>query len=647
MAGLLWSASAAPAQGTWAQAIEITAPANTGGSPSASSYGVSCTSMGNCTAAGSFVDGSIRFPMVATEASGTWGQATTVAAPANAGANPGASFNGISCSSAGNCTAAGGYVDNSGNGQLMVATETSGTWAQATEVVAPADAVANPTASFNGISCSSAGNCSAVGDYINGSQNTQAMAATETAGTWAQAIHVGGPFGNSYDSLQGVSCSSVGNCTAVGYGVTFMPAYAVPVAATETSGTWADVASVAPPANANDFIEAHLFGVSCSSPGNCSATGGYVDRSGHEQSMAAAETSGIWAQAVEIALPANAGSNPDAFLNGVSCSSAGTCAAAGTYVDVAANGLALVATETSGTWAQATEVVAPADAVANPTASFNGISCSSAGNCSAVGDYINGSQNTQVMAATETAGNGYWLVASDGGIFNYGDAGFFGSAGSIHLNKPIVGMAATPDGKGYWLVASDGGIFNYGDAGFFGSAGSIHLNKPIVGMAATPDGKGYWLVASDGGIFNYGDANFYGSTGRHSPEQANRGHGGNARCRRLLARGHGRWHFQLRRRRILRLGRVDPPEPAHRRHGGHPPRGWLLARGLRRRDLQLRRRRILRLGRVDPPEPAHRRHGGHALMVRATGWWPPTGASSTTATPDSSARPGPWCSTSL
>ncbi len=110
-------------------------------------------------------------------------------------------------------------------------------------------------------------------------------------------------------------------------------------------------------------------------------------------------------------------------------------------------------------------------------------------------------------------GHGYWLVASDGGIFNYGDAGFYGSTGGIHLNAPVVGMAATPDGKGYWLVASDGGIFNYGDAAFYGSTGSIHLNRPIVGMAATPDGKGYWLVASDGGVFNYGDAAFYGSTG--------------------------------------------------------------------------------------------------------------------------------------
>jgi hypothetical protein len=116
------------------------------------------------------------------------------------------------------------------------------------------------------------------------------------------------------------------------------------------------------------------------------------------------------------------------------------------------------------------------------------------------------------MAATPD-GQGYWLVASDGGIFAYGDAQFFGSTGAMHLNEPIVGMAATPDGQGYWLVASDGGIFTYGDAQFFGSTGAMHLNQPIVGMAATPGGQGYWLVASDGGIFTFGDAQFYGSTG--------------------------------------------------------------------------------------------------------------------------------------
>jgi cell wall-associated NlpC family hydrolase len=108
-------------------------------------------------------------------------------------------------------------------------------------------------------------------------------------------------------------------------------------------------------------------------------------------------------------------------------------------------------------------------------------------------------------------GLGYWMVATDGGIFSYGDAQFYGSTGNLVLNKPVVGMATTPDGNGYWMVASDGGIFSYGDAGFYGSTGSIVLNQPIVAMAPTPDGRGYWLVAEDGGIFAFGDAPFYGS----------------------------------------------------------------------------------------------------------------------------------------
>jgi Arylsulfotransferase (ASST) len=123
------------------------------------------------------------------------------------------------------------------------------------------------------------------------------------------------------------------------------------------------------------------------------------------------------------------------------------------------------------------------------------------------------------MAATPD-GKGYWLVASDGGVFSYGDAAFHGSTGAMHLNKPVVGMAATPDGKGYWLVASDGGLFSYGDAGFYGSAGNLPLQKPVVGMVPTPDGQGYWLVASDGGVFSYGDAGFFGSPGNiqlHEP----------------------------------------------------------------------------------------------------------------------------------
>ena len=117
----------------------------------------------------------------------------------------------------------------------------------------------------------------------------------------------------------------------------------------------------------------------------------------------------------------------------------------------------------------------------------------------------------QASVPSSSVGTGYWLVGGDGGVFTFGNAGFYGSTASQKLNGCIVGMAATPDGKGYWLVGSDGGVFAFGDAGFYGSMGGKSMAAPVVGMAATPDGKGYWLVGGDGGVFTFGDAKFYGS----------------------------------------------------------------------------------------------------------------------------------------
>ncbi|MHB1785990.1 MAG: IPT/TIG domain-containing protein [Acidimicrobiales bacterium] len=116
-----------------------------------------------------------------------------------------------------------------------------------------------------------------------------------------------------------------------------------------------------------------------------------------------------------------------------------------------------------------------------------------------------------VGMAADSATGGYWLVASDGGVFSF-NAAFYGSAGAMKLNSPIVGMASTASGDGYWLVASDGGVFTYGSAKYYGSAGAMKLNSPIVGMAADSATGGYWLVGSDGGVFSY-DAPYLGSTG--------------------------------------------------------------------------------------------------------------------------------------
>ena len=92
--------------------------------------------------------------------------------------------------------------------------------------------------------------------------------------------------------------------------------------------------------------------------------------------------------------------------------------------------------------------------------------------------------NKPIVGMGVTAAGGYYLVGADGGVFNFGGAPLLGSAGSLKLNKPVVGIGVAPGG--YYLVASDGGIFDYPGGGaaplFFGSTGGTPLNAPIVGM---------------------------------------------------------------------------------------------------------------------------------------------------------------------
>ncbi len=159
------------------------------------------------------------------------------------------------------------------------------------------------------------------------------------------------------------------------------------------------------------------------------------------------------------------------------------------------------------------------------------------------------------QAASQLPAQGYYMVASDGGIFTFGpNLQFHGSLGDLQLNRPIVGMAGLPDASGYWLVAQDGGVFAINTSVYYGSLGKTNdPNDPngVIGMAAngtkgywiadskgyvygfgnapvfsnpiagtvndivsiiaTPDGGGYYLIGADGGVFAYGDATYYGS----------------------------------------------------------------------------------------------------------------------------------------
>ena len=123
----------------------------------------------------------------------------------------------------------------------------------------------------------------------------------------------------------------------------------------------------------------------------------------------------------------------------------------------------------------------------------------------------------QPAGAPAPCDDGYWLVASDGGVFSFGDAGFHGSTGGMRLDAPVVAAAATPSGAGYWLVAADGGVFSFGDARFRGSAGGAG-GSPVRAIAATDDGNGYWLVAEAGEVHAFGDAPVVGDAAAATSE---------------------------------------------------------------------------------------------------------------------------------
>ena len=250
-------------------------------------------------------------------------------------------------------------------------------------------------------------------------------------------------------------------------------------------------------------------------------------------------------------------------------------------------------------------------------------------------------QNAGIIQHYEIAGsNGHSLGKRAWPMFHQNPqlTGWLNQPGPGHLNQPIVGHGATGNGKGYWNVASDGGLFAFGDAAFHGSMGGQHLNRPVVGMAATR-GRPRLL---GGGLrrraLRLRRRPLLRVDRRHRPQQAGGGHGRHPRRRRLLAGGLRRRHLRLRRRPLLRLDRGHPPQPAGGGHGRHPRRPRLLAGGLRRRHLRLRRRPLLRLDRGHPPQQPV---VGMAAAPNgtATGWWPPTAASSPSGTPGST---GPW-----
>jgi hypothetical protein len=262
--------------------------------------------------------------------------------------------------------------------------------------VLPADAVVGPgqLVSIPSVSCPSAGNCAAVGSYLpkHGVVGGGALLFTETTGGWAKGVEAVLPSNARIGELTSVSCASVGYCSAVG-NYTDQAGTRGGLLLTEKAGRWLPGVEVTWP-------NVDLRSVSCGSAGNCSAVGGGV---------LVVEKAGKWLPGQVPELPANAmPGHPQLSLNSVSCPSAGDCAVVGSYAEESGSRGGLLLNERAGTWRRGQGAVLPADASSQPWTSLASVSCSSAGNCSAVGTYNNatsGGVEGNGLLLTETRGN--------------------------------------------------------------------------------------------------------------------------------------------------------------------------------------------------------------------------------------------------
>jgi len=286
-----------------------------------------------------------------------------------------------------------------------VAVERNGVWGRAVEVPGLAALNTGRDARVMSVSCGSAGNCAAGGFYTDGGGGLQGFVAVERYGVWGTAVEVLGLAALNADGdaeVFSVSCASAGNCAAGGKyrGGDF---HLHGFVAGERDGVWGKAVEVPGLAALNGGGDATVFSVSCASAGNCAAGGSYHRRH-HHQGFVAAERNGVWGTAVGVPGLAALNTGGQAIVNAVSCASAGNCAAGGDYEHRGGQGF--VAVEKNGRWGRAVEVPGLAALNKRGNAQVDSVSCGAAGNCAAGGHYVDGHGNDQGFVAVER--NGRW-----------------------------------------------------------------------------------------------------------------------------------------------------------------------------------------------------------------------------------------------
>ena len=230
--------------------------------------------------------------VLAKPPSGPWGQATEVASPPNAAANPDALMTGIACTAPGSCVAVGNYSVSASRFAAMGAVEVRGIWHRATQIALPRGAIPSTFTAITSVSCPTASQCLGVGQYPISATQSRAMAVTESKGRFGRAIPVTAvPPGSSALSstyLQGVSCQLPGRCLAVGGGRN-SAGHSVAMYMIRSAGHWHAAFLVPPPGATSGRRELSvLYSVSCTGRFHCGAVGYYRDRFGATHAEAAA-----------------------------------------------------------------------------------------------------------------------------------------------------------------------------------------------------------------------------------------------------------------------------------------------------------------------------------------------------------------------
>jgi hypothetical protein len=356
-------------------------PSPAPGSDSNQLNAVSCVSASDCVAVG-FDNGVISFTTQADALIESWNGTSWSVMP-NPAATSGGQLNGVSCVSASSCVAVG--VTNSS--QSLVESWNGSTWSV---VPSPDPAGADWTSQLSSVSCVSASDCIAVG-YVEESSGYGNLVESWNGSTWSvvSAPNTGIEYWG--DVFTGVSCVSAGDCTAVGY-------YTNSNGVTETlieswnGSAWSIVSS--PNEGGADQYNT-LAGVSCLSASDCTAVGTETNLSNTDGSTLVESWNGT-AWSIVSSPNENGGSVPSS-LNAVSCVSASDCTAVGvSTVDDAYQTSAETVVES---WNGSTWSVVPS---ANPagTSGLNqlyGVSCPSASYCTAAGYFVNSAGNYQTL----------------------------------------------------------------------------------------------------------------------------------------------------------------------------------------------------------------------------------------------------------